>query len=166
MNAKALLVLFSMAALSVEAADPILPNPALTPGAVFTNVTVEQITQKGYANRLNGGVRKVPESEKKQIFNEYFGLVPTKPGLHYEVDHLISLELGGSNDPKNLWPETYSGKWGAKTKDKLENRMAKLVRNELKNHGHDAATALLKQFQNEISTNWIVVYPKYISPTP
>jgi hypothetical protein len=26
--------------------DPILPDPNLTPGAVFTNVTVEQITTK------------------------------------------------------------------------------------------------------------------------
>ena len=166
MKTKTLFIAFLTAALSLRAADPILPDAKLTPGAVFTNVTVEKITTKGYANVFNGGVRNVPQSEKRQIFFEYFGKVPERPGLHYEVDHLISLELGGSNDSKNLWPETYSGTWGAKKKDKLENRMAKLVRDELKNHGHDAATALLKQFQNEISTNWIAAYPKYVSPTP
>jgi hypothetical protein len=33
-------------ATAVYAADPILPDPNLTPGAIFTNVTVEQITTK------------------------------------------------------------------------------------------------------------------------
>lgn len=166
MKAKAFLALFFSAALSLNAADPILPNPKLTPGAVFTNVTVEQITQKGYANKLNGGVRNVPESEKKKIFIEYFGAVPAKTS-NYEVDHLISLELGGSNDPKNLWPESYlTEPFNAHIKDKVEDRMAALVRRELKKNGHDAATKLLKQFQTEISTNWIAAYHKYVSKTP
>ena len=89
------------------AADPLLPDAKLTPGVVLTNVTVEQITQRGYANVLNGGVRHVPDSVKRQVFIEYFGAVPAKPGA-YEIDHLISLELGGSNDARNLWPESYT----------------------------------------------------------
>jgi hypothetical protein len=40
---------------------------------------------------------------------------------HYEEDHLIPLAVGGSpRSPKNLWPEKYAGKWGARVKDKLE----------------------------------------------
>jgi hypothetical protein len=40
---------------------------------------------------------------------------------HFEEDHLIPLAVGGSpRSPKNLWPEKYSGKWGARVKDKLE----------------------------------------------
>jgi hypothetical protein len=40
---------------------------------------------------------------------------------HYEEDHLIPLAVGGSpRSPKNLWPERYSGKFGARVKDKLE----------------------------------------------
>jgi hypothetical protein len=40
---------------------------------------------------------------------------------HYEEDHLIPLAVGGSpRSPKNLWPEPYKGKWGARVKDKLE----------------------------------------------
>jgi hypothetical protein len=36
-------------------------------------------------------------------------------------DHLIPLAVGGSpRSPKNLWPEKYAGKWGARVKDKLE----------------------------------------------
>ena len=39
----------------------------------------------------------------------------------YEEDHLIPLAVGGSpRSPKNLWPERYKGKFGARVKDKLE----------------------------------------------
>ena len=50
----------------------------------------------------------------------------TCPYAH-EVDHLVSLELGGSNAIGNLWPEPYAGRWGARTKDVLENRLHELV---------------------------------------
>jgi hypothetical protein len=43
---------------------------------------------------------------------------------HYEEDHLIPLAVGGSpRSPKNLWPERYKGKFGARVKDKLERFM-------------------------------------------
>ena len=162
----ALAALFLLAALVSRAEDPIRPDPKLTPGAVFTNVTVEQITQKGYANKLNGGVRHVTAAVKRQVFTEYFGRIPGMQG-HYEIDHLISLELGGSNDPKNLWPESYyTEPFNAHVKDKLEDRMAANVRHELERHGHDSATALLKQYQREIAANWIAAYHKYVSKTP
>ena len=39
-----------------------------------------------------------------------------------EIDHLISLELGGANDEKNLWPELYQGEiLNAYVKGQLEN---------------------------------------------
>lgn len=146
------------------AEDPIIPDAQLTPGAVFTNVTVEQVCAKGYANVLNGGVRNVPESEKRAVFIEYFGKVPTNTA-DYEIDHLISLELGGCNDMKNLWPQSYTTQpWNAHIKDKVEDRMAALLREELKTKGHDAATALMKQFQTEISQNWTNAYQKYVAP--
>jgi hypothetical protein len=51
-------------------------------------------------------------------------------------------------------------------KDKLEDRMAANVRHELERHGHDAATALLKQYQQEIATDWVAAYHKYVSRIP
>src|SRR5689334_3175335 len=46
----------------------------------------------------------------------------------YEIDHLISLELGGSNDIENLSPESYSTElWNAHVKGKLEDRLHELV---------------------------------------
>ena len=161
------LMLLSLATvLAARAEDPIRPDLKLTPGAVIPGVTVEEIMQKGYANKLHGGVRHVTAATKRQVFVEYFGRVPGMKG-HYEIDHLISLELGGSNDPKNLWPESYyTQPFNAHVKDKLEDRMAANVRHELERHGHDAATALLKQYQHEIATDWIAAYHKYVSPTP
>jgi hypothetical protein len=163
---RTLVALFLFVALVLRAEDPIRPDPKLTPGNVFPNVTVEQIMQKGYANKLNGGVRHVTAAIKRHVFAEYFGRVPGMQG-HYEIDHLISLELGGSNDPKNLWPESYyTEPFNAHVKDKLEDRMAANVRHELERHGHEAATALLKQYQHEIATDWIAAYHKYVANTP
>src|SRR5882724_162987 len=91
--------------LSAFASDPILPNPALTPGDLMPGATIEQICTKGYANTFNGGVRNVPESLKKKVFIQYFGAVPSHPG-DYEIDHLVSLCIGGSNSISNLWPQS------------------------------------------------------------
>ena len=162
---KILLTAFLLATAVCLAADPndppIRPDVKLTPGVLMPNVTVEQLCTKGYANVFNGGVRNVPESEKKAVFIEYFGKVPDHPG-DFEIDHLISLELGGANDIKNLWPQSYkTTPWNSHVKDKLEDRMAALVRQELKTKGHDAAASLLAQFQKEIATDWIAAYQKY-----
>ena len=132
-------------------------NVLLTSGGTMPNVTVEQLCQKGYANVLNGGVRNVPDSEKKAVFIAYFGSVPANTGA-YEIDHLISLELGGCNAQSNLWPQSYSGTWNARIKDRLEDWMAGQVRQTLAKIGHDAATALLAQFQHEMATNWTNAY--------
>jgi hypothetical protein len=50
-------------------------------------------------------VRDVPEEMKREVYREY-GITSHGPG-DYEIDHLISLELGGSNSIKNLWPESH-----------------------------------------------------------
>jgi hypothetical protein len=55
----------------------------------------------GYAKK----VRAVPQAEKRQVYAEY-GITEHHTG-DYEVDHLISLKLCGSNSIKNLWPESY-----------------------------------------------------------
>src|SRR5438132_8559183 len=69
---------------------PIGPNPRLTPGDVLA-VTKKDICIPGYARK----VRNVPAAVKRQVYEEY-GILSHPPG-EYEVDHLISLELGGSN---------------------------------------------------------------------
>jgi hypothetical protein len=142
MGMRSLAVLLLASALS--AAD--LPDPKLTPGATV-NVPLARLCRKGYAT----SVRNVSGPVKKSVFAEY-GLPHIRPG-RYEVDHLISLELGGSNDLENLWPQSYSGEWNAHVKDALEDRLHALV---------CAAnpTMTLEQAQHAIRTDWIAAYKK------
>jgi hypothetical protein len=91
-----------------------LPDPDCTPGAIFEGVTNAEICRRGYAR----SVRAVPNETKHQVYAEY-GLGATARG-EYEVDHLISLELGGSNDIANLWPEAADPRPGFHEKDRYE----------------------------------------------
>jgi hypothetical protein len=131
----------------VPAAD--LPNRSLTPGVALT-VSAASVCVPGYASR----VRDVPRSEKDAVYAEY-GVVHV-PYAH-EVDHLISLELGGSNSIRNLWPEPYAGRWGAGTKDQLENRLHDLV---------CSGALTLARAQHIEASNWVAAYRRYVSPQP
>jgi hypothetical protein len=154
-------VLFVSGCVAV-AGDPTLPNPKLTPGVALPTVTVEQVCTKGYANVLNGGVRNVPESEKRAVFIEYFGAVPADT-KDFEVDHLCPLCLGGANSISNLWPQYgLSEPWNFHVKDRLEDKLYAGVKSDLKINGSVHAAALLKQYQSEITSNWTNCYIKYL----
>jgi hypothetical protein len=120
-----------------------LSDPACTPGAIFPDATKDQICTSGYSAQ----VRNVPQAEKDQAYAEY-GILAHSPG-QYEVDHLISLELGGSNDIANLWPEPAEPHPGFHEKDKVENYL----------HSQVCSGALsLQDAQAEIANNWLQVY--------
>ena len=137
--------------LHAQEPTPVLPDPKLTPGDAF-DVTAQDLCVPGYARK----VRNVPIEVKESVYREY-GISSHGKG-DYEVDHLISLELGGSNSIKNLWPESYrTSPWNARVKDRLENRLHELV----------CAGALdLKTAKNAIATNWIEAYKTYVNPNP
>jgi hypothetical protein len=123
-----------------------LPDPVLSPGDTF-DVTAADICVSGYASK----VRDVPQSVKNQVYAEY-GITTHEPGS-YEIDHIISLELGGSNSIKNLYPEPYFGELNAHVKDKLENKLHDLV---------CGGQVDLATIQYEIATDWVATYIKYI----
>jgi len=81
----------------------LLNDNMITPGAVGT-MTAAQLCDKSFHT---GSVRNVSEATKKLACEEY-GVESVCDGKHVEIDHLISLELGGSNDIKNLWPQPYN----------------------------------------------------------
>lgn len=119
-----------------------LPDSACTPGDVM-NVNRSEICQLGYSS----SVRDVPTSTKDQVYTEY-GITSHATG-QYEVDHLVPLELGGSNDISNLWPQPASPKPGFHEKDQVENYL------------HDQVCSgkmPLADAQQEIASNWIGVY--------
>lgn len=95
-----------------------LPDPACTPGAIFQGVTVAQLCASGYTTKT---VRDVPLSTKQAVYAEY-GITSYSRG-EFEVDHLIALEDGGSNDIANLWPQPASPTPGFHQKDVLETQL-------------------------------------------
>ena len=123
--------------------DGALPDKGCTPGAVFSQVAKDQICTPGYSKN----VRNVPVAIKDEVYREY-GILTHTSGT-YEVDHLISLELGGSNDIANLWPEPADPTPGFRQKDKVENYL------------HDQVCQGkmdLKTAQVKIASNWLAIY--------
>jgi hypothetical protein len=98
-------------------------------------------------------VRHVSGKVKAAVYREY-RIVHHASG-EYEVDHLISLELGGSNDIRNLWPESYRTEpWNAHVKDKLEDRLHALV---------CAGKMSLPDAQKAIAGDWKSAYRRWVA---
>jgi Putative zinc-finger len=133
---------------AVYAEGPLEPRPTLTPGAVRA-VNVAEVC--GASAEEHSSVLAIPASVKEEVFREY-GMSAARP-QYFEVDFLITPELGGSNDIKNLWPEPYRAPvWNAHVKDQLEEFLRdKVCKGEL-----DLNTA-----QHDIAADWIVAYKKY-----
>src|SRR6202790_4907703 len=130
---------------------PVVPDQQLTPGDTF-EVTAQDLCVPGYSKK----VRSVSAEMKREVYQEY-GITAHGPG-DYEVDHLISLELGGSNSIKNFWPESHRTlPWNAQVKDRLEDKLHELV---------CSGQLDLKTAQQAIASNWIEAYKKYVSPNP
>jgi hypothetical protein len=126
---------------------PAEPDPALTPGDTLP-VTAQDVCTPGYSHK----VRNVPAAVKREVYARY-GIAYHRPG-EYEVDHLISLELGGSNSIRNLWAESHwTSPWNAHVKDALENALHRLV---------CAGRLDLHTAQRAIATDWIAAYEKYV----
>jgi hypothetical protein len=122
------------------------PNRRLTPGATIP-VTRNEVCSEAEIK----SVPVIPVSLATRVF-ELYGVTPPRPDA-YEVDYLITPELGGATDIRNLWPEPYQEtEWNAHIKDQLEDRLHEMVC-----HGDlDLATA-----QRDISADWIAAYRKY-----
>jgi hypothetical protein len=110
---------------------------------VFPDATASQICKPGYSS----SVRDVPAEVSRMVYAEY-GIAARSPG-QFEVDHDVPLELGGSNDIANLWPEAASPPPGFHEKDQVENYLHDQVCSGRMN---------LIDAQRAIATNWIDVY--------
>jgi hypothetical protein len=92
-------------------------------------------------------VRDVPQSVKEQVYAAY-GITSRQPG-QYEVDHLVNLSIGGSNDISNLWPEAANPTPGFHQKDQVE----VYLQDQVCSGKMDLRTA-----QIQIASNWLQVY--------
>jgi hypothetical protein len=128
----------------IGALSAFLPDPVATPGLARPDATKAQLCAASFRT---GKYRKTTASMKARSYATYG--VKEKKNLCCEVDHLISLELGGADDPKNLWPQPYSPAPGAHEKDLVENYLHRQV---------CAGAISLADAQREISSNWLKVF--------
>ncbi len=129
-------------------ANQALPDPSCTPGAVLTTNTIV-ICKVGYTKT----VRDVSTATKKKVFQEYG--IPWVQRSNYEVDHLISLELGGSNDISNLFPESHLIKNNSYTKDAFENYLHKQI---------CTGKLSITDAQYQIATDWATYNTARLNP--
>lgn len=118
-----LLLLFALTPASATE----LPNRVRTPGAVATSSTAV-VCRPGHAH----AVRNVSYRVRDAVYTAY-GLPRGRrtpgggyvgPRRGYVIDHLVPLELGGANDPRNLWPQPRAE---ARAKDRVEDTLHEAV---------------------------------------
>lgn len=102
-----------------------LQDRSCTPGAIDPRVTQKNLNKTicragGYTDSVRPPTSYTTPLELRLIRSYHLHTSPTRT----ELDHLISLELGGAPaDVRNLFPEPYAGSRGAYAKDSLENSL-------------------------------------------
>ncbi len=129
------------------AAPGSLPRPELTPGSVRP-VTADEICGRGLSD---AGTAPVAAPVPREVFEAY-GL-DFQAADQYELDFLVTPELGGAAVAANLWPQPYqAGPWNAHVKDELERHLVRLVCGGRMDLG-DA--------QRELATDWVAAYKRH-----
>jgi hypothetical protein len=100
-----------------------VPDRRCSPGGYYQRLTRSVICSASFHT---GAIRDVPQTEKFAVEREY-GMTAAYYGYSIEIDHIVPLELGGSNAIGNLFPEPGSGRASYHLKDALENRAKAMV---------------------------------------
>jgi hypothetical protein len=124
-----------------------LPDSDCTPGHVFPGITAKEVCISGYSR----SVRDVSQALKEYIYDTY-NISSRAPG-QYQVDHLVSLTLGGSNDIANLWPQPKEPRPGYNEKNKLTN--------ELRRRICDGRISI-QEAQRVMAEDWVEGYERYV----
>jgi hypothetical protein len=124
----------------------LLPRADLTPGTARP-VEISEVCAAHSSHRPE----PVAASVRQSVFESYGA--DHRQASAYELDYLITPELGGTSDAHNLWPQAYEGTvWNAYVKDELEQRLHRLACD---------GTIDLAQAQREITTDWIAAYKRH-----
>jgi hypothetical protein len=116
----------------------VLPDPDVTPGAIFDDVTAVDVCDAHYTQ----GIRQPRYNRKVEAFAGYGISIHDRD--RYQVDHLVPISLGGSNAVENIWPQPVDAP-GAAEKDALEVQLHALVCSQ---------QLTLEQAQQAIATDW------------
>ncbi len=86
---------------------PIKPDPQVTPGDLC-----QRPTARRYPEGINYCERDVMSETKRMIIEVYQSKlgynIMGNGRANFKIDHYIPLCMGGSNEPKNLWPQHVS----------------------------------------------------------
>jgi hypothetical protein len=130
-----------------------LPDPQCTPGDRDSRVTQDNISSTICVRGWSKQVRPPASVTEPLKFERMRASGVTAPAKTIALDHLIAISLGGATSTANLWPQSWDGDAGAHKKDELEDRLHALV---------CAGEVPLAQAQNEIASDWLAAYQKYI----
>jgi hypothetical protein len=126
----------------------LLPRADLTPGAT-ASVALNDIC----GPERSGRTQAIPTSVHRAVFARYGA--DYRRAAEYELDYLITPELAGVADARNLWPQPFARTpWNAYVKDELERLFHRLVCERK----IELATA-----QREIASDWISAYKRYFN---
>lgn len=129
------------------------PNPdrRCSPGAYDSLLTKADICAPSFH-----GASGVSAATKRAVEAEY-GMSPRSSGRAVEIDRIVGVELGGTNDIANLFPEPRSGKANYRVKDRLEQRLHTLV---------CSGRMPLRTAQTGIARNWQTLYRRVFGVAP
>lgn len=131
-----------------------LPDARCTPGSIDPTVTQADISSTICKSGWTGKVRP-PESQTEHAkYDVAYPAYRIRQSAISELDHLVPLELGGSNDITNLWPEV--GKL-PNPKDKVENALNRAVCD---------GRVTLAAAQLAIATDWLTAEARLGLTTP
>lgn len=125
-----------------------LPDPRCTPGSTDPAVTQANIhstiCRSGYTKTV-----RPPESQTERLkYDVAYPAYGTPQSERTELDHEVPLELGGSNDATNLWPEYPPS---PNPKDAVEDTL---------NHAVADGMVTLAAAQDAIAANWMTAEKK------
>lgn len=132
----------AMALPAIAAAQ--LPNGFQTPGATL-KVDAKKVCAAGFVT----SAKPVAGWQKTQTLEKY-GIRPER--FDGELEHLIPVSLGGSNDPENLYPFHEQGEYTLRAKQELADRLLKMV---------CEGKMPLKQAQDLFRKDWTKAYKQY-----
>ena len=129
-----------------------IPDPKCTPGAINPTVTLEVLKNPAFRTAC---VRDcaTPLTVKDSAYGLYSIAHPSNnqgPTQTCELDHLVSLELGGADTLDNIWPQCGPSQVALaaryfKQKDMVENFLAFRVK---------TGKMILADVQKGVATNW------------
>ena len=124
------------------------PRADLTPGATRAVSVADICGAARYSHH-----RQISAAVQARVFGSYGA--DLDDAAAYELDYLITPELGGADEPANLWPQPFSWTpWNAYVKDELE----------LYLHAEVCAGRMeLATAQREIAGDWIASYQRHFN---